>query len=212
MIFWAEAPLVPGEEEARRWAEEELSRGIYQGERESLFQKLLNAIAEFFARAESSSNVPTGSVALAIVIVLLATLILAFILYGPLRRARVIKKKSHDVLADDTRSAEELRATAAAHEAAGQWSLAVLERFRAITRALIERAILDDRPGQTAYEVVQTAAPKLPQAAADIKQAGELFDRVCYGEVPATAAEAAWLREVDDRIAVMRPDTAAVMA
>ena len=212
MIFWAQPPLVPGEDEARRWAEEELSRGIYQGDRESLFQKLLNAISEFFSRAEASSDVPTGSVAIAIVIALLVALGLAFLLYGPLRRARVIKKSSHDVLTDDTRSAAELRAAAAAHESAGQWSLAVLERFRAITRALIERAILDDRPGQTAHEVVQTAAPRLPDAAADIDRAGALFDRVCYGEVLATAQEAAWLREVDDRIAVTRPNTEAVMA
>lgn len=212
MIFWAQPPVAPGEEEARRWAEEELSKGIYQGERESLLRRLLDAIAEFFSRAESSSDVPTGAVAIAIVVGLVIALGLALVLYGPLRRVRRIKTASHDVLADDVRSAAELRIAATAHEEAGQWSLAVLERFRAITRSLIERVILDDRPGQTAYEVAHSAGPKLPAIAADIENAAALFDRVCYGELPATAAEAAWMRELDDRVQVMRPNTAAVMA
>lgn len=212
MTFWAEPPLVPGEEEARRWAEEELAKGIYHGNGESLFERILRAISEFFSRAEASSDVSTGWVAITIVIALIVALALAFVLYGPLRRVRKVKTGSHDVLADDTRSAAELRAAADAHEQAGQWSLAVLERFRALTRSLIERAILRDRPGQTAYEVTHEAGPKLPQVATEIHQAGALFDRVCYGEVPATEAEASWLREVDERVALTRPDTTAVMA
>ena len=211
MIFWAAPPVLPEEEEARRWAEEELSKGIYHGDRESLLEKILNAIGEFFSRAESSSNVPTGSVAIVIVVALLVVLALSFVIYGPLRRARKVKAALHEVLVDDTRFAAELRAAAAAHERAGQWSLAVLERFRALTRSLIERAILPDRPGQTAFEVTRDAGPKLPDAATDIQNAALLFDRVCYGEEPATQAEASWLREIDEQVLITRPNTTAVM-
>lgn len=210
-MIWAQPPLVPDGDEARRWAEEELSKSIYHGDGESLLEKALNAIAELFSRAEASSNVPTGTVALGIVIALLVVLGLSFLIYGPLRRVRKVKANSHDVLRDDTRSAEEFRAAALAHEKAGHWSLAVLERFRGLTRALIERAILDDRPGQTAYEVTRDAGPRLPEVAGDIQRAGELFDRVCYGEIPATAAEAAWIREVDERTSLARPNRQAVL-
>lgn len=212
MIFFTEPPLLPDEEEARRWAEEELSRSVYKGEPESLLQRLLDWLADGFSRAEQSSGISIDILPVVIVAAIAVAVILAFVINGPVRRVRKIRNKSHKVLADDTRTAAEIRAAAAAHESAGQWSLAVLERFRAITRSLIERAILDDRPGQTAYEVVQTAAPALPGVASELSQAGALFDRVCYGEVPATADEAAWIREVDQRIVVTKPNTAAVMA
>ncbi|HLS04618.1 MAG TPA: DUF4129 domain-containing protein [Actinomycetales bacterium] len=212
MIFRMDPPLVPGEDEARRWAEEELSKNIYHGDPESLLTRLLKAIAEFFSRAETESNVPTGSVALAIVIGLAVVVVLALVLYGPLRIVRRVQDSSHEVLEGDERTAAEIRAAAQAHEEAGQWSLAVLERFRAITQSLIERAILQDRPGQTAVEVARDAGPKLPAAAADIARAAELFDRVCYGEIPATQDETVWLRHLDQEVENMRPDLAAVMA
>ena len=44
-----------------------------------------------------------------------------------------------------TRTAAEIRAAADAAAAAGDWTTAVLERFRAIVRGLEERAVLDER-------------------------------------------------------------------
>lgn len=211
MIFRMDPPLVPGEDEARRWAEEELSKNIYHGDTESLLMRLIKAITDFFSRAESESNVPTGSVAIAIVIGIGVVIVLGLLLYGPLRVARRVQD-SHEVLTGKERTAAEIRAAARAHEEAGQWSLAVLERFRAITQSLIERAILEDRPGQTALEVARDAEPKIPGAAADIERAAQLFDRVCYGEIPATQDETIWLRNLDETVENMRPDLAAVMA
>lgn len=205
MSVWAQPPLVPGEDEARKWAEEELSRAIYQGDRESLFQKLLNALFDLFTRADSQTTLPVNAVAVLIVVFLLVLVGVALFIYGPLRRTQKIKRDSHEVLVDDPRSALEMRAAAQAHEEAGQWSQAVLERFRALTRSLIERVILEDQPGQTAHEVARATRIPFPDAAVDIERAAELFDRVCYGEIPATGAEARWMRELDERVENTRP-------
>src|SRR5690625_7700049 len=105
MTFWAEPPLVPGEEEARRWAEEELAKGIYHGNGESLFERILRAISEFFSRAEASSDVSTGWVAITIVIALIVALAFAFVFYVSLRRFCMLQPGKPECLDDGTRPA-----------------------------------------------------------------------------------------------------------
>lgn len=210
-MMWMNIPVVPDDDEARRWAEEELSKSVYSSDGESLLIKLIRAISEFFSRAESNTQVPVDVAAIVIVSVLAVAAAVAFIVLGPVRRRRRSRTVPQAVLGDDTRSAAELREAALNCAAAGQWSLAVMNQFRAVTRSLIERAIIDDRPGQTAHEVVLIAGPKLPPCQVTLQQAGRLFDRVCYGEVSATQDEFIWIKDADASVRATRPDTAAVL-
>ena len=65
-------------------------------------------------------------------------------------RLRQRSRVTGAVLADDDgRSAAELRALAEAAAARGDWDEALVERFRALVRALDERTILTVSPGTT---------------------------------------------------------------
>ena len=105
----------------------------------------------------------------------------AFWVAGPVRARVAGRPRPWSSSGDDARTAAELRAAADAAAARGDWSTAVLERFRAVVRSLEERALLDDRPGRTAHEAAEAAAARLPARAAELRRAARLFDDVCYG-------------------------------
>ena len=197
MPLLLDVPVDPDAETARRWAISELADPIYH-RRESVLdvavrwalerlEEMLNAVGAVDTRA--------ATLVLAGIIVIGVLITLAVV--GPVRRARRAGRGSTEVFVDDERTAAELRASADALAAAGRWSEAVLDRYRAILRSLDERALLDDRPGRTAHEAAVEAAVVLPPCAADLHRASRLFDDVCYGDARATADDDARLREVD---------------
>ncbi len=200
-----DVPVDPDSATARRWAREELADPVYH-QRESLLSRVLTWLKERLDEAQttlSGLDARTAAVVLtvAVVIGVLAVLFIA----GPVRRARRARE-SVEVFVADERSAAELRAAADAAAAAGRWAEAVLDRFRCLLRSLEERAVLAERPGWTADEATAEAAEALPSCAADLRRASRLFDDVCYGDRPATAADEAWLRELDSRVAQTRPE------
>lgn len=192
----AGVPVTPDAEEARRWATEELSRGIYS-ERRNLVEE---AIAWFLDLLEQlaglGSRSPGWLVPVLVVTVTAAAVVVALAVTGPVRRRRA-GTRAAPVFEDDVRTADELRAAADAASAAGDHATAVLERFRAIIRSLGERAIVDDRPGLTAHESAVTGGGRLPEHARDLAAAADLFDGARYGHRQVTAAQDAWLRGVD---------------
>jgi hypothetical protein len=126
---------------------------------------------------------PWGFVA--IVVVAAALLALALWRNGAPARARPTDEPT--LLADDDRGADEMRLAADRAAAAGDWVLAVQERFRAIVRGLEERTIIDQRPGWTADEAAAAAGRPLPELANELMAAARLFDGVTYGGKPADA-------------------------
>lgn len=201
----ADIPVVPDGDTAREWARQELADPIYH-QRESLLDVIWRWLQERFAETQDAlGNVDARYAALALGAVVIIGVLIALAVTGPVRRARRAGRDSTEVFVDDQRTAAELRASADALAAAGRWSEAVLDRFRAILRSLDERAVLDDRPGRTAHEAASEAAIALPSCAADLNRAGRLFDDVCYGDVHATADDDARLREVDARVRSTRP-------
>ena len=62
----------------------------------------------------------------------------------------------------------------------------------------------------TARELTTALRPAFADHAADLDRSSELFDRVFYGEQPATAADARALLDLDDRLRVARPAPAPV--
>lgn len=208
----SEVPVQPDAETARRWVQEELTDPIYH-ETESLLDRFIDWLLEQLDRlGEAASGVDARTALVVIVGVLVIGVVIALVVAGPVRRARAARRSTGAVFADDTRSTAELRASADAFAAQGLWSEAVLDRFRAILRSLEDRALLDDRPGRTAHEATDEAAARLPDVAADLVQAGRLFDDVCYGDRQAVPDDDAWLRELDQRVTASRPVSAQVAA
>ena len=203
-----DVPVTPDAPTGRRWATEELANSAYH-RGPSLLDRF---IAWFVSLFEGSSvpilDLPAGTVAALVVVAVVALAAVSFWVAGPVRLARRADA-SAVVLGDDARTAAELRAAADEHAVRGDWTAAVLDRFRAIVRALEERALLEERPGRTAHEAAATAATRLPGAGTDLRRAGRLFDDVCYGKTAVDAAADAWLRTLDSTLAGTRPAPAA---
>ncbi|GCD21670.1 DUF4129 domain-containing protein [Cellulomonas algicola] len=206
-----DVPVQPDAETAREWARDELARPEYHRQ-PSLLQRVLEWLREQLDSVPSL-GLPDG-VALTVAVVAGVALVLGVLWFvGPVRRSRTRARTGAVVLSvDDRRTAEQLRAAADAAAAAGDWHLAVLERFRAVVRGLEERTVLDERPGRTAHEAVSAAAQRLPGLVADLRTAGDLFDDVAYGDVRADADDDRRLRELDRRVRATRPTTAAPAA
>ena len=204
-----EVPVDPDAETARRWAEQELADPIYH-RGESLLQVVLRWIQEQLAAAQNALSTMDGrSAALVLGSVVIVGVVVTLLVVGPVRRSRRSQRSSVEVFVDDNRTAAELRRSADTLAAAGRWSEAVLDRFRAILRSLEKRAVVDERPGRTAHEAAVQAAAVLPPCAADLHRASRMFDDVCYGDVEARRDDDAWLRQVDDAVQNTRPVAAA---
>ena len=199
-----EVPVVPDASTARRWATQELADPVYHRGK-SLLSRLLEWFLSLFdGGSVPVLGLPAGVVAAVVVVVVVAIAGIAFWIAGPVRLARRAAG-SVVVLGDDSRTAAQLRAAADGHAARGDWSAAVLDRFRALVRSLEERVVLDESPGRTAHEAAEAAAARLPEHTADLRRAGRTFDEVCYGKVTAGPDTDAWLRGLDAALVRAQP-------
>ncbi|WP_240930753.1 DUF4129 domain-containing protein [Isoptericola sp. BMS4] len=202
----AEVPVDPDRQTAHRWLLEELSRPEYD-QNPSLLERLLEWLQGLFdgMPALDVSRLP---LAIGVIVAVAVVALIAWRVAGPVRVGRRARP-SVAVLADDERTAAELRAAADAAAARGDWHAAVLDRFRAVVRSLEERVVIDEQPGRTAQEAATAASARLPGAADALHRAAVLFDDVCYGTLPAGPADDASVRELDARVAALRPAPAA---
>ena len=201
-----QVPVDPDAETARRWLETELADPVYH-QRESLLVQAIRWVLEQLQDVRvTAAGFDPRFAALAIAVTALVIGAVALLITGPVRRNRRAGR-SVEVLGEDTRSAQELRASADALAAGGRFSSAVLDRFRAILRSLEERALLEERPGRTAHEAVLEAGGLFPEEQSVLRRGGDLFDDVCYGEAEATADDDAFLRALDARLLATRRAT-----
>ncbi|SEE98876.1 DUF4129 domain-containing protein [Ruania alba] len=201
-----DVPLTPSADEAQAWAEAELAKGIYNDE-PTILERLADWLWQLWEQIVGmNSSLGPVLVPLVVLAVVGVLAVVALLLGGPVRRRRLARAGSSEVLsADDDRSAADLRAAAEAAARAGDFSRAVLERFRAIVRGMDERVILEDRPGRTAHEAAVDGGTRLPACAEQLLSASRLFDEVCYGHTAPTAADYEHLCEVDRAVGSARP-------
>lgn len=198
MALWA-TPDVDGPE-GRRLLREELTDPVYSQE-PSLLERAITWFMEQLSRLELTGAALSPSWAtIALVAGLVAVVVLALVLAGPVRRVRRGARSSVEVLGDDTRTAAQLRDTADRLAADGRWSEAVLDRFRAVLRSLEERAVLEERPGRTAHEAAVEAGPRFPDDASALASVATLFDDVCYGDVEAGEEDDRRVRRLDESL------------
>lgn len=79
--------------------------------------------------------------------------------------------------------------------AEGRFAEAVRERLRGMVRELIERGVLEHRPGWTVTELAAVAANRRPQVAGPLNAAGQIFSDIWYGGRPAGAGHDTRMRE-----------------
>ena len=196
-------------DEARRKAVTELLDPVYAANEPPWWQRLASWVMQRLGDViEAVAGRASG---LVWVLVLLGILVLVAVVV--VRRTGGLRGTSQQrvgAVVGATRSAAEHRRAAEQAAAAGDWSTAVLERFRATVRVLEERGVLDERPGRTADEVATEAPAPVPDETATLVRAAQVFDAVVYGELPATAEAYAAVVRADDLAGRISPHRSAV--
>lgn len=200
---------LPDPDEAREWAERELEKAAYREAEPTLFDRVAQAIGQFFI---DLFNPQLGGAAwspiwtVVIVAVIVAAIVVAFVIWGaPRGEHRTRRAASAGVFDADERTAEELRRAARAAADSGDWDGSIVLRFRAVARALDERGIIHAPPGMTAHAFVTAARDFFPNHAADLIAAGSVFDDVRYLRRPGTQAAVERIAALDESLRSARP-------
>ncbi|MCD2444017.1 DUF4129 domain-containing protein [Agromyces sp. SYSU K20354] len=209
----AATPLVPDADEARRWLTDELSKPEYQAAQPTAFDLAMQAVRDWFAELlAGATGVPGPVLTLIVVVVVAALVVVAFLVFGlpRLRRARTAAVPLFDE--GDLRDLAALRRAATAAAAAGDWPLAIEERFRAIVRGLVDRDLVHVHPGTTAGAFADAATRALPEDEIGIRAAAAGFEGVRYLGHPGDAAEYERITALETRLAAARPAEAPASA
>lgn len=198
LLPWlGEPPVTPDREQAARWAADELARREYQEARPGLLARAIRWLLDHVP------DLPEGPGSRWVLVLLLGVVVLAAV-YAVgrvgLARSAARRREAGGLFGDVARSAAEHRAEADRAAAAGDWSTAVLERFRAVARELEERAVLGDQPGRTADELAREAGVGLPDLAEQLLAGAATFDEVRYGGLPGSPGADERLRTLDTAV------------
>jgi Domain of unknown function (DUF4129) len=199
-------PVQPDGDEARRWLLDELAKQPYQASKPTPIDLAAQAFFDWLGSLFRSQGDPTPTVLLVVALtVVVALVVIAVLLFGIPRANR----RSHAAAGlfgdDDRRTAAELRAAARAAAAAGDFSLAVLERYRALARDVDERTLVEVFPGTTADGFARQAANVFPAEASELALAAEAFDGIRYAGRAGDRDQAQRVAALDDRLVAARP-------
>jgi len=175
-----EIPVDPSAPDAQQWLRDELAKAPYQAAQPTWFDRLSQAILDWFSSLTFSGDGSNGWIPLVATVLGIALLVAAILVFGLPRRARRRRSTAGLFAADDRRTADQLRRSAAAAAAAGDWTLASEEAFRAIAQGLAERTILRPTPGTTAHSVAELAAAAFPDERARLRSGANMFESVRY--------------------------------
>lgn len=207
--------LDPDRDEAREWAERELSDPAYDAAQPTLIDRIAQAVADFIEQLLTPRGDLDWSPVLAIaaVIVAVGLVVAAVLIWGRPRLAHRAAARSSLLFGEaESRSAAELRAAAARHAAAQEWDDAIVLRFRALARGLEERGIVEAPPGTTAQGLAQRAVHPFPAHADALHAAARAFDDVRYLRRRGTAELHHAVAGLDDELARTTPARAPVLA
>ncbi|MET0782590.1 MAG: DUF4129 domain-containing protein [Microbacterium sp.] len=200
-------PLTPDGDEARRWAERELADPVYAASEPTPLDRIAQAIADFFealfATQLSGDWGPWVAVIAAVVVVLV--IVAAFLVWGVPRATGRSRASATLFGADEQRSAADLRRDAASSASKGEWDAAIVLRFRALARGLVERGAVDTPPGATVHAFARAAARAFPGHADALEAAAAAFDDVRYLRRPGTEELYLRIAAVDETVSAARP-------
>ncbi|MGX1160354.1 uncharacterized protein DUF4129 [Arthrobacter sp. SLBN-100] len=200
----AEPPVLPGAEEARRWAAEELAKSEYReagpGWLDSLWRSLLDWLQSLDGPPGADAPVPSPVIGMVIALVIAVAVILARPRLNPgARQAKEVFEPDSELTASDYRQ----RADASA--VAGKWGDAVVDRFRALVRSAEARIVLEPQPGRTADEAALALSRPFPAEAARLHDAARTFDAVRYGNWAAGSRDYEAMTRLDTVLEAGKP-------
>jgi hypothetical protein len=199
-------PLDPDAPEARRWLEDELVKPEYQAAQPNAFDLAMQAIRDWFLSLfEGAPGVPAPILTLLLILLVAGLIVVGLLVFGlpRLRRRRRLPEPLFDDR--DRRDLETLRRAAEAAAAAGDWPLAIEERFRAVVRGVVERDLVRVHPGTTARGFADAASPPFPAHDAALRSAAADFDGVRYLGHAGTPAAYERITALEGELAGARP-------
>lgn len=203
----ARIPVEPDSPEAHQLLVDELSKPQYQAARPTWFDLAAQAINDWLS---SLLELPTGAgfeslFPLLAVVVLAGLIIATFLIFGRPRYRHKLTSPGTLFGSDDARNSAELRASAAAAFARGDFDTAIEEIFRAIARRQTERTIIRTDPGTTAQGFARRAGSCYPDASKKLLAAAQIFDGVRYLGVPGTAKKYQQIAELERELSEAKP-------
>ncbi|KQP69153.1 hypothetical protein ASF40_14640 [Microbacterium sp. Leaf288] len=201
-------PLTPDGDDARRWAEQELSDPAYDVAEPTPFDRIARAVGDFIASLLNPdlSGGWGSTFALVAAIVVAVVIIAAFLLWGVPRVTRRAASRTPLLFGEaEHRSAAELRAAAAERARAADWDTAIVLRFRALARGCLERGVVDPPPGATVHAFARAAGAAFPALEARLEAAATAFDDVRYLRRPGSEDLYRLVESADDAVSAARP-------
>jgi hypothetical protein len=200
-----DVPVTPGADEARRWAQEELVKKVYQDAKPGLAQTILGWLKQALGDFLNGMGSVHGDAALLLLVGLaLVVAIAAVVIVRPRlnRRRRAARDIFEGAAALTAAQHRELAASAAER---GDFGTAVSEQFRAIVRAAEERDVCAPSPGRTAAEVAADLERAFPAHGPALSRAAGTFNEVRYGHAEPLDSMYQELVAVDRGLAASAP-------
>lgn len=197
--------LAPGNDQARQWARDELSRHQYGNQGPGVAERIRDWILDRLADVVGTGKTVPGAIAIiaAVLVVILIIYLVRFVRRSP--RARRTATVDGTVLGGTALSAKQSRARAADLLAAGDIDGCVREAMRAVALRSFERVLLDDAPSLTAHEMADRLSAPFPDFRPRLAWAAGLFDAIVYGHRHAHPDEAAAMLDLEAEIDRTRP-------
>ena len=203
----AAIPLIPDGDGARELAEKELAKPEYQAAKPTLIDEWARALVDFLIQLFTPQRAVNLGPWAAVVIgaVLVAALIAVLLIWGRPRRSRARASGAVLLGSADDRSAAELRADAERAARSEDWAEAIVLRYRAVARSLIERDLIAPAPGATAQTIAREAVVPFPGEGEALHDAAVAFDDVRYLGHAGSAELYRVLAQTDDRLRALKP-------
>ncbi|CAN5185345.1 DUF4129 domain-containing protein [soil metagenome] len=176
-----DVPVDPDSAEAQRWVIQELSKPEYRAAQPTWFDRASKAFLDWLQSLKIDSGPGVqGPILVLALIVIVAALVAAFLIFGAPRLNR--RSAASGILFgdDDARDAAAMRRAAEDAAARSDWVIAIEEIFRSIARGLAERTLVTVSPGTTARDFAARAGIVLPGFAERLSTAASAFDDVRY--------------------------------
>lgn len=188
--------LSPDGDEARRWAEEELSRAKYSESAPSLIDRVGQWVIDRLSQININFGAGASFAGSVTIIILIVVIAVIAILYGRLRPGGRARLSGPGTILDDDRTESVLVRHARQAYSRGDYAAACVDYYRACIRILDSRGLIIAAPGMTALEaarhgIATTGLPLGPGA--------RIFDSVMYGGGRAGADDAQMLADLVER-------------
>lgn len=204
-----DVPVEPDADEAREWLINELAKSPYQAAKPTLFDQIAKAIQDWLNSLTIGEAQGPPALGIGILlIVLVAAIVVAIIIFGIPRLNRRSKVSGSLFGEDDERSAESMRRDAEDAASRGDFSTAIAEMFRSIARGLAERTILSTLPGTTAFGFARNAGENFPAQADRLTVAAGSFDDVRYLGRPGTQEQFAQVAQLERELRTLKTQLA----